>query len=174
MPEAGARDLRVRQGRGRVQGRVHYLSSSPLSSLLGHSAANSHETELGRGASSQVLEGWSCSSQLACSLPTDRGPDLPNWATQRFLTSKHSTAVAAWSLQSCLTLCDPTDCSPPGSSVYGILQARTLEWVAMPSSRGLSQPRDGTQVSSALQVDSLPLSHQGGPQTLGEMISLLF
>ena len=37
--------------------------------------------------------------------------------------------------QSCLTDCDPLDCSPPGSSVHGILQARTLEWVAMPSSR---------------------------------------
>ena len=37
--------------------------------------------------------------------------------------------------QSCLTLCDPMDCSPPGSSVHGILQARRLEWVAMPSSR---------------------------------------
>ena len=43
--------------------------------------------------------------------------------------------------QSCLTLCDPMDCSLPGSSVYGILQARTLEWVAMPSSKGSSQPR---------------------------------
>ena len=37
--------------------------------------------------------------------------------------------------QSCLTLCDPVDCSPPGSSVHGILQARILEWVTMPSSR---------------------------------------
>ena len=46
--------------------------------------------------------------------------------------------VRARSLQPCLTLCDPTDCSPPGSSVRGILQARILEWVAMPSSRGLS------------------------------------
>ena len=41
--------------------------------------------------------------------------------------------VHAKSLQSCLTLCDPMDCSPPGSSVYGILQARILEWVAIPS-----------------------------------------
>ena len=49
--------------------------------------------------------------------------------------------------QSCLTLCDPMDCSPPGSSVHGILQARILEWVAIPFSRGSSQPRDGTQVS---------------------------
>ena len=48
------------------------------------------------------------------------------------------------------TLCDPTDCSPPGSSVHGILQARILEWVAMPSSRGSSQSRDGTWLSPAL------------------------
>ena len=51
------------------------------------------------------------------------------------------------SLQSCLTLCNPVDCSPPGSSVHGILQARTLEWVATPSSRGSSQPRDQTRAS---------------------------
>ena len=47
----------------------------------------------------------------------------------------------------CLTLCDPMDCSPPGSSVHGILQARILEWVAIPFSRGSSGPRDRTQVS---------------------------
>ena len=44
-------------------------------------------------------------------------------------------------------LCDPMDCSPPGSSVHEISQARTLEWVAMPFSRGSSWPNDGTQVS---------------------------
>ena len=49
--------------------------------------------------------------------------------------------------QFCLTLRDPMHCSPPGSSVYGILQARTLEWVAMPSSKGSSRPRNWTQVS---------------------------
>ena len=49
--------------------------------------------------------------------------------------------------QACPTLCDPMDCSPPGSSVHGILQARTLEWVAMSFSRGSSQQRDGTWVS---------------------------
>ena len=49
--------------------------------------------------------------------------------------------------QSCPTLCDPVDCSPPGSSVHGILQARILEWVTTLSSRGSSQPRDWTQVS---------------------------
>ena len=47
----------------------------------------------------------------------------------------------------CLTLCDPVDCSPPGSAVHGILQARILQWVAIPSSRGSSPPRDQTWVS---------------------------
>ena len=45
--------------------------------------------------------------------------------------TKHAAAAAAKSLQSCLTLCDPTDSSPPGSPIPGILQARTLEWVAI-------------------------------------------
>ena len=49
--------------------------------------------------------------------------------------------------QSCLTLCNPKDCSLPGSSVHGILQARILEWVAISSSRGSSGTRDQTQVS---------------------------
>ena len=62
--------------------------------------------------------------------------------------------------QSCLTLCDLMNCSPPGSSVHGILQARIQEWVAMPPSRGSSQPRDRTYVSYACplwQASSLPL-----------------
>ena len=45
------------------------------------------------------------------------------------------------------TLCDHMDCSPPGSSIHGILQARILEWVAFPHSKGSSGPRDQTQVS---------------------------
>ena len=51
------------------------------------------------------------------------------------------------STQSCPTLCDPMDFSPPGSSVHGVLQARILEWVAISFSRGSSQPRDQTRVS---------------------------
>ena len=50
-------------------------------------------------------------------------------------------------LQSRLTLCNPVECSSPGSSVYGILLARTLEWVAMPSSGRSSWPRDWTCIS---------------------------
>ena len=49
--------------------------------------------------------------------------------------------------QLCSTLCNPMDCSPPGSSVHGFLQARILEWVAIPFSKGSSWPRDRTQVS---------------------------
>ena len=49
--------------------------------------------------------------------------------------------------QSCPTLCDPVNCSSPGSSVHGILQARILEWVAISFSRESSWPRDRTQVS---------------------------
>ena len=55
--------------------------------------------------------------------------------------------VCTKSLQSCLTLCDAMDCSPPGSSVHGILQAWILKWVAMPSSRGSSWLRDQTCIS---------------------------
>ena len=58
--------------------------------------------------------------------------------------NSHTFYVCA---QSCLTLCDSMDCSPPGSSVHGIFQARILEWVATPFSQGSSWPRDWTHVS---------------------------
>ena len=57
---------------------------------------------------------------------------------------KHTEVKVA---QLCPTLCDPKDCSPPGSSVPGVSQARILEWVAMSFSRGCSQCRDQTQAS---------------------------
>ena len=64
--------------------------------------------------------------------------------------------------QTCLTLCNLTDCRPSCSSVHGILQARILEWVAIPFSRGLPDP--GIELGSpALQVDSLPQSPRGSP-----------
>ena len=57
-------------------------------------------------------------------------------------------AMILWLVaQSCLTLCDPMDCSPPGSSVHGILLAGMLKWVAILFSRGWSWPRDQTHVS---------------------------
>ena len=51
--------------------------------------------------------------------------------------------------QSCPILCSPIDCSPPGPSVHGILQARILKWVAMPFSRGSSRPRDRIPISQS-------------------------
>ena len=61
----------------------------------------------------------------------------------------------AKSLQSCLTLCNPMDCSPLGSSVHGILQAMILERTAMPSPRGSSLPRDRTRPSSVQFIRSV-------------------
>ena len=57
--------------------------------------------------------------------------------------------------QSCLTVSDPVDCSPPGSSVHGILQSRILEWVAFPPPRDLSDP-GMKQASPAFQVGRDP------------------
>ena len=61
---------------------------------------------------------------------------------------------------SCLTFCNPMDCSLPGSFVHGILKVRMLECVAIPSPEDLSDPgiEPGSPVAPALQVDSLPLS----------------
>ena len=67
--------------------------------------------------------------------------------------------------QLCLTFCDPMDCSLPGSSVHGILQARIVEWVAISFSKDSSWSRDRTW-SSALQVESLPLSCLGSTRCL--------
>ena len=67
--------------------------------------------------------------------------------------------------QSCPTLCDPVDGSPPGSSVHGIPQTRILEWVAVSSSRGSSQPRDQTRNSwvSCLAGSLYHLRRLGSP-----------
>ena len=86
--------------------------------------------------------------QVCPALPHSRGP-------------KH---MCAKSLQLCPTLRDPMDCSLPGSSVRGILQAGVLQSVAMLSSRGSSQPRDWTRVSCNWQVGSLPLVPPGKPR----------
>ena len=69
--------------------------------------------------------------------------------------------------QSYLILCDPMDCSLPGSSVHTILQARTLEWVAIPFSRGSSQTRNQTQFPTLRQI-LYHLSHQGRPLKIQE------
>ena len=65
----------------------------------------------------------------------------------------------AKSLQLCTSLCDPLDHNLPGFSVHGILQAKILAWVAMPSSKGSSQPRDRTHVSFVSSTSRWVLYH---------------
>ena len=65
--------------------------------------------------------------------------------------------------RSCPTLCDPVDCSPPGSSTHGILQARILEWVAISFSRGIFPTQGSNSCLLHWQVDSLALTHQENP-----------
>ena len=93
--------------------------------------------------------------------PTTRGAQLWSCPSSSYKPCLVQAWVHAKSLQLCPTLCDPMDCSLPGSSVHGILQARILEWVATPSSRESFWPRDWT--SHLLwflhwQVDSLPIA----------------
>ena len=82
-------------------------------------------------------------------------PHQPGHDTESFLFS----VCCAKLLQSCPTVCDPIDCSPPGSSVHGILQAGILEWLAMPSSRGSFQTRDWTIVSCVSCIGWCVLYH---------------
>ena len=73
---------------------------------------------------------------------------MEQWTINRCSFLYFFMCVHAQLLQSCPTLWDPRDCSLPGSSVCGILQARIQEWVVSSSSRGSSWPRDQTQISS--------------------------
>ena len=82
---------------------------------------------------------------------TDLNPNTNNcikFSWSKSINLKENGKWVSDVAQLCPTLCDPMDYSPPGSSVHGILQARILEWVAISFSRGSSQPRDWTQVSS--------------------------
>ena len=96
----------------------------------------------------QLCLGLAC--QVGCSLPRLGSsarrflPRIPKIHSIIVTHSKSHCSYFNWaqSLHSCPALCDPLDCSPPGSSVHGIVQARTLEWGAMPSSRVSSWPRD--------------------------------
>ena len=109
---------------------------------------------------------------LRALIPEDLG-SIPGWGTKILQALWHSKkrsspSYRAVCAQSCLTLCDPADCSLPGSPVHGILQVRILKWVALPSSRDLPTQGSNPCLLHLLhrQADSLPLSHQGSP-TIG-------
>ena len=108
---------------------------------------------------SHVVSGWAWSQErvslMLAGIIQLRGPDV--------VCLQSGEVAVCVRTQSCPTLCDPVDCSPPGSSVQGISQARVLEWIAISSSRGSSWPRDWTRVSrvSCIGRRVLPLSHWG-------------
>ena len=89
----------------------------------------------------------------------------PPCTSQSTATCPSHTHHGGLVIKSCLTLCDPTNCSPLGSSVHGIFQARILEWVAISFSRGSFSPRDWTWLS-CIAGDSLPAEPPGKPITL--------
>ena len=95
------------------------------------------------------------------------------WGIGVWKMAQTSLYVCAKSLQLCLTLCNPMDCSPPGSSVHGILQTRILEWVAMLSSRGIFLIQRSNACLLCLlhwQMGSLPLAPPGKPPSLPSLL----
>ena len=100
-------------------------------------------------------ETWGCQEYWATSLNTARG------GNRTLLSRSPPSGRHAWALGrfSRVWLRDPMDCSPPGSSVHGVLQARILEWVATPSSRGSSRPRDRAPLSYVSCVGRQVLYH---------------
>ena len=122
----------------------------------------SHGAELHRAEDGGQAQGWSVEVTLSLGLRKQeaRYPKLLRLCTH--LTNQ-VLCCAKW-LQLCPTLCDSMDCSPPGSSVHGILQARILEWVAISSSRGTSRYRDQTPVS---YIGPRNNTKDDGPRTQG-------
>ena len=109
---------------------------------MGAQQVNSHSQSLLKGASylQALLQ------SLFFDSPSPQSPSCWDSELWRLITNLLKELLVLVT-QSCLTLCDPMDCSPPGSFVHGILQARMLKWVAISFSRGSSWPRGWTQVS---------------------------
>ena len=113
-------------------------------------------------ASSQWHQsGWTSPMYLGLWSPAMPSPG--SW--QAVLENNTFSYCSCLVIKSCPTLCDPMDCSSPGSSVLGIRQARILEWIIISFSRGSSQPKNRNCVSSisCITADSLLLSHWESP-----------
>ena len=108
---------------------------------------NRHKRQDGKWSSKQMapkrkLCGHTCIAQSRLQ------PEKPNEVKDgRYIMIKGTSHQEDITVVNRSTLCDPMDCSPPGSSVHGIPQSRLLEWVAISFSKGSSQPRDQTWVS---------------------------
>ena len=135
-----------------------YLLTKNLCRVWSTDQHQQHHLELVRSADSQAPQiDWNRAWIL------NRSPG-ESWlgASLRSSATTH-VCVQAKLLQSCPALCDPMDHSPPGSSVHGSLQARTLEWVAISFSGGSSWPMDPTRISCITGRFLYHLSHQGSP-----------
>ena len=123
---------------------------SVLSSTLRHLELAEECGQMEHGA--QLIQSQSTSSQQCAEQTLMVSKDTCRRSVHLEQSSQCPTRVCfhasvhVKSLHLCPTLCDPMDCSPPDSSVQGILQAGILEWIAISFSRGLSQPREWTQV----------------------------
>ena len=128
------------------------------------------QLSLYQNSHAQSTEHWtSCKGK--CGLSFIHESNNPEEKQDQFMCVCVCVCVCVYMLSwfSRVWFCNPVDCSPPGSSVHGILQTKILEWVAMPSSRGSSWSGDLTHISYVYlhwQVDSLPLSHWGSPHQL--------
>ena len=118
----------------RVKG-FHILNKAEIDVFLEFSSFFDDPTDVGN-----LISGFSAFSKSSLNIWKFTVHVLLKPGLENF--EDHFPAAAAKSLQSCPTLCDPIDSSPPCSPIPGILQARTLEWVAFPFSRGSSQTRD--------------------------------
>ena len=112
----------------------HGILSGPVSSVTPPTGSVSSGLHPAEAATDFIQQVWA----LALPTPSVWGHGKEGLSFCILIPLEVEVLVA----QLCPTLCNPMDCSPPGSSVHGILQARTVEWVAMPSSRGSSWPRD--------------------------------
>ena len=96
-----------------------------------------HHLALGASLLHEAPEDWSPSPEHPGSLPLSGALNQRRWSTPQ---RKSKICFCSLVTKSCLTFCGPLDCSPPGSSVHGILKARVLEWLAISFSRGSSDP----------------------------------
>ena len=155
MPAEGRATVQVTsicKGRIRNRNQVAFpLLLTPHWELCSQPVPLSHHTTLSPVQSGSRAS-WRARGVLA------RSPEKQEAKPFQFLISHRMEH--AKSLQSCPTLCDPVDCSPPESAVHGILQARILKWVALPSSRGSNL---GLLHLLHWQVDSSPLAPPGKP-----------
>ena len=118
-------------------------SSFPKKKKKENTKAEHHWTDLTRNIK-ESSSSWN-KRILISNIKTDERIKLAgkgNHTTWEHYNNIMKVKMKALVTRSCPTLCDPRDCSPPGSSVHGIFQARILEWVAISFSRGFSRPRD--------------------------------